>query len=62
MEEIHFHSIRATFASWCANSGVSMYTLQNLMGHSSIAMTESYATPDQKSARTELAKISLEKS
>ena len=60
-EELHFHSLRATFASWCANSGVSMYTLQNLMGHSSIAMPESYATPDQKSARIELAKISLEK-
>jgi integrase len=59
-EGLHFHSLRATFASWCANSGVSMYTLQNLMGHSSMALTESYATPDQGSARVELAKITLE--
>ncbi|MGA2622644.1 MAG: hypothetical protein ABSF91_02220 [Bacteroidota bacterium] len=49
------------FASWCANSGVSMYTLQNLMGHSSITVTESYATPDQGSVRAEVAKITLEK-
>ena len=58
-EQIHFHSLRATFASWCANSGVSVYTLQNLMGHSSIKVTESYASPDQSNIRTELSKISL---
>jgi site-specific recombinase XerD len=38
-----------------------MYTLQNLMGHSSITVTESYATPDQGSVRAEVAKITLEK-
>jgi integrase len=59
-EEMHFHSLRATFASWCANNGVSLYTLQNLMGHSSISVTESYATPDQRNILKELSKISLE--
>lgn len=58
-EEYHFHSLRATFASWCANNGVSLYTLQNLMGHSSVKVTESYTSPDQSSIRGELSKITL---
>ena len=58
-EKYHFHSLRATFATWCANTGVSMYTLQNLMGHSSIKVTESYASPDFINVKKELSKISL---
>ena len=58
-KKIHFHSLRATFASWCANAGVSLYTLQNLMGHSSITVTESYTSPDRERLGNELLKISL---
>jgi integrase len=61
-EEYHFHSLRATFGTWCANNGMSGYTLQNLMGHSSMKVTESYLTPDLKSFQQELSRISLSKS
>ena len=60
-EEYHFHSLRATFGTWCANNGMSGYTLQNLMGHSSMKVTEGYLTPDLKSFQQELSKISLSK-
>lgn len=58
-EKYHFHSLRATFATWAANSGVSMYTLQNLMGHSSIKVTEGYTSPDLTNLQKELSKISI---
>jgi integrase len=58
-EEYHFHSLRATFATWCANKGMSGYTLQNLMGHSSMKVTEGYLTPDLKNFQQELSRISL---
>ena len=40
---IHFHSLRHGFASWLVQSGASLYEVQRLLGHSSIAMTEAYA-------------------
>jgi len=40
---IHFHSLRHGFASWLVQSGASLYEVQRLLGHSSIAMTETYA-------------------
>ncbi|MDY7001355.1 MAG: tyrosine-type recombinase/integrase, partial [Thermodesulfobacteriota bacterium] len=38
-----FNSVRHTFASWLAQSGTDIYSLMNLMGHSSLAMTKRYA-------------------
>lgn len=42
-ERLVFHTLRHTFASWHAMNGTDLYTLQKLMGHSSLAMTERYA-------------------
>jgi integrase len=40
----HLHDLRATFASTLASSGkVDIYTLQKLLGHSQISMTQRYA-------------------
>ncbi len=58
-EEYHFHSLRATFASWCANNGISVYNIKNFMGHSSVQVTESYTSPDVSNMRRELSKLSL---
>jgi len=38
-----FHTLRHTYASWLVMSGVDLYTVQRLMGHSSISMTERYS-------------------
>lgn len=40
---IHFHSLRHSFASNLAQSGVSLYTIKELLGHSTIATTEIYS-------------------
>jgi len=42
-ERLHFHSLRHTFASWLVQDGVSIYEVQRLLGHSSIAVTETYS-------------------
>jgi integrase len=48
--KIVFHSLRHTFASWLAQDGVSLTIIAELMGHSTIRMTQRYAklSPDSK--------------
>lgn len=38
-----FHTLRHTFGSWLVQSNVPLYTVSDLMGHSSIEMTKRYA-------------------
>ncbi len=47
-----WHSLRHTFAAHAAMSGIPIYTLQKLMGHATIAMTQRYAhlAPDYLAA------------
>ena len=47
-QKVVFHSLRHTYASWLVESGVSLYTVQKLMGHENISMTERYShlSPD----------------
>ena len=42
-EKIHFHSLRHSFASNLVQRGVPIYTLQKLLGHSSVTTTEIYS-------------------
>lgn len=54
------HKLRHTFASHLVQAGVDLYRVKNLMGHSSIQMTERYAhlaPQDLKSAVKKLPKI-----
>ena len=45
-----FHTFRHTFASWLAIQGTPIYTIKELMGHKTLAMTERYShlAPDTK--------------
>ena len=42
-EEIHFHSLRHTCASWLAEQGVDLKVIQEVMRHSNIKQTMRYA-------------------
>lgn len=42
-QQICFHTLRHTFASWHVESGTDLYVVKELMGHSVIAMTERYS-------------------
>jgi integrase len=55
-QKVVFHTLRHTYASWLVMSGVDLYTVQKLMGHSTIAMTERYAhlAPDHLKRAVEM--------
>lgn len=42
-QEVVFHTLRHTFASWLVENGTDLYTVKELMGHSTLAMTERYS-------------------
>lgn len=58
-QKVVFHTLRHTFASWLAISGVPLYTISSLMGHASLEMTKRYAhlCPDAK--REAVGKLEL---
>lgn len=49
-QRVTFHTLRHTFASWLALQGESLFTIRELLGHKSFAMTQRYAhlIPDEK--------------
>jgi integrase/recombinase XerD len=42
-DKLHFHSLRHSFASALVTSGVSLYAVQKLLGHSTSKTTEIYS-------------------
>jgi integrase len=55
-DKVVFHSLRHTYASWLVQGGVDLYTVKELMGHSSIIMTERYSheSPDRLQRAAEI--------
>jgi len=54
------HDLRRTFGSWLAESGESIYVIKNLLGHSTVQVTEGhYAYLQDESQRNAVTKIEV---
>jgi integrase len=56
--DIHFHSLRHTGATWLVQNAVPIYTVQQILGHSTIQMTQVYSHLEADDLRQPLSKIS----
>lgn len=43
LQDVRWHDLRHTCASWLVQAGVSLHTVSEVLGHSSLAMTRRYA-------------------
>jgi integrase len=57
--ELHFHSLRHTFASWLVQDGVSLYEVQKLLGHSNISVTQVYSHLKPEQLHSTVNRLSL---
>ena len=57
-EELHFHSLRATFATWALSAGMSIYAVRTILGHASVKTTEPYAAYEMDALQEAVEKIS----
>jgi integrase len=59
-EKIHFHSIRISYGSWQAQSKTPLAEIQQLLGHSSVEITQIfYAYLDPEHLRNAVEKLQL---
>ena len=52
--DVQIRDLRRTCASWMAQHGENMFTIQKVLNHSSLAITEVYARQDQTAVRKAL--------
>ncbi len=58
--QVVWHTLRHTFATRMLESGVDIYTLKELLGHSSVSVTEGYLhLCDRAKREKSLARIAL---
>ena len=58
-EELHFHSLRATFATWAISAGMSIYAVRTILGHASVKTTEPYAAYEMDALQEAVEKIAI---
>jgi integrase len=56
-QKVYFHTLRHTFASWLVQGGESLYTVKELLGHSTMAMTERYSHLASKNLKNAIKKL-----
>ena len=63
-QKVVFHTLRHTFASWLVEQGVDLYSVKELMGHGTLAMTERYShlAPDTLRRAVKKLESSMDKS
>jgi len=59
LRDVGFHHFRHTFASRLAISGVDLYTIAQVLGHSSIAVTQQYAHLTKDYIKASVEKLTL---
>lgn len=58
IEEVHFHTLRHTFATRCVEAGFDMKTLSEILGHSNIGITMNlYVHPDLDLKRENMSRL-----
>jgi integrase len=62
-QKVVFHTLRHTFASWLVEQSVDLYTVKELMGHGTLAMTERYShlSPDKLRRAVKTLEASMDK-
>jgi integrase len=57
--EVHFHSLRHSFASYLAQQGTSIYLIKDLLGHSNVETTQIYSHLQPETMHSEVNKIKV---
>ncbi len=58
IKEVHFHTLRHTFATRCIEAGFDMKTLSEILGHSNIGITMNlYVHPNMDSKRENMSRL-----
>jgi len=62
-QKVVFHTLRHTFASWLVEQGIDLYSVKELMGHGTLAMTERYShlSPDKLRRAIKTLEAGMEK-
>ena len=58
-DNLNYHALRHTFASWLVQRSVSLYEVQKLLGHSSSRVTEVYSNLQPEQMHGTVNRISL---
>ena len=56
-DDIHFHSLRHTYASWLVMAGVDLFRVKELLGHVDISTTMRYAHLAPTSFKNDLERV-----